>query len=135
MGVAPGESTVAGSLEATVLLVEDEEQVRTALRITLEDYGMTVLSAVDGADGLKVWRDSRDTVDVVLTDVVMPRLGGPEMANSIRAEVADLPVVLMTGHAGARDPSRLEQGPEPRVLHKPLDPVSLVEALRAAIGG
>jgi two-component system cell cycle sensor histidine kinase/response regulator CckA len=81
-----------------VLVVEDEEAVRRYAARVLASEGYTVVEAGDGVEALDRWQ-SEGSVDVVLTDVVMPRMGGRLLVERLRAMRADLPVVFMSGYA------------------------------------
>ncbi len=93
---APG---LAGDGAGTVLLVEDEEMIREIAREFLAEAGYVVLEAVDGQAALDRMRLSPRAVDLLLTDVVMPRLGGVRLAEELRKGAPGLPVVFMSGYA------------------------------------
>jgi PAS domain S-box-containing protein len=82
----------------TVLLVEDEEALRRAATRILERFGYRVLAARDGVEALEVFRAHRDTVALVVSDVVMPRMGGEELLAALHHERPGLPVFLATGY-------------------------------------
>src|SRR5881275_2493557 len=90
-----------------VLLVEDDRSVRRYLEVTLQRAGYKVITAEDGLEGLKCALTT--TVDVVLTDAVMPQMNGRELAQLLRnnPKLAKLPIVLLTGqendHASKAD--------------------------------
>ena len=73
---------------ACILVVDDEPAIRTAAEFGLQDYGFEVLIAADGVEGLELWREHRERIDLVLLDVVMPRMGGcscwPQCASKTR---------------------------------------------------
>ncbi len=123
--------------QETVLLVEDESAVRTSARRVLERHGYAVIEARHGADALRVWRDRRHEIDVVLSDVRMPEMGGPELAAALRKEAPLLPVVFMTGYAtreatgGEATGTRL--GSLDPVLEKPFEIETLLRGLRAVL--
>ncbi len=83
----------------SVLLVEDEDGVRDLTQRVLERQGYVVFVARDGVEALALYEMHRQEIDVLVTDVVMPRLGGSELVNKIRTERADLPVLFMSGYA------------------------------------
>jgi two-component system, cell cycle sensor histidine kinase and response regulator CckA len=83
----------------TVLLVEDEDGVRDLTQRVLERQGYIVHVARDGVEALALYADHKQTIDVLVTDVVMPRLGGSELVIKVRAERPDLPVLFMSGYA------------------------------------
>ena len=82
----------------TVLVVDDEEGVRTAASRLLEHLGFGVCEARDGIEGLSVLRASPDPIVAVLLDLTMPRLDGREMLRELR-ERSNVPVLLMSGYA------------------------------------
>jgi nitrogen-specific signal transduction histidine kinase len=119
----------------TVLLVEDEEPVRALSRSILESYGYTVLEAASGKDGLDVAGHYPRPIHLVLTDVVMPEMGGSDMASRLEALRPGVCVLYMSGYtddAVFRN-ELLEKG---RVfLQKPFTPETLARKVREALGG
>ncbi len=103
-----------------VLVVEDDPGVRGLLQTILEDEGLDVLLAADGEEGLRLAR----AVDpaVVLIDVMMPGLGGPEVIRRLRRPDGSLPfaVLVLTGAVESVEPLRYELGPD-AILEKPFD--------------
>ncbi len=94
-------------LRATVLLVEDEEPLRRCLTNALRAMGCYVLEAEDGQRALELARKQLLLIDVVISDIVMPRLGGVDLARELRSMRSNLPVILMSGYADVT-PSREE---------------------------
>jgi two-component system NtrC family sensor kinase len=88
----------AGGLEV-ILLVEDEEPIRRVATRVLQSLGYHVLTASDGLEALDIWRANQATIDLVLTDVVMPRLKGPGLVARIREEGGRARVLFATGYA------------------------------------
>lgn len=80
-----------------VLLVEDDRSVRRYLEVTLQRWGYRVITAGDGLEAMKMALTS--AIDVVVTDAVMPHMGGPELAQFLRsnAKLSGLPIVLLSG--------------------------------------
>ena len=81
-----------------MLLVEDEPRVRAQARRLLERCGFVVFEAANGVEGEREVAEYRATVDVIVTDVVMPGVGGVEMVSRIRARVPEIPVVFVSGY-------------------------------------
>jgi len=82
----------------TILLADDEDSVRSSTRSVLESLGYKVLEAVDGEAALKVFMDRREKIDLLMTDVVMPKLNGTDLLLQVRQSRGDLPAILVTGY-------------------------------------
>lgn len=116
----------------TVLLVEDDDAVRGLARRTLEGKGYAVVEAADGEEALRLVRDRID-IDVVVTDLTMPKLNGEELAQRIRETQPDAGIVLMSGFpetALVREGRIHEHG---YFLEKPFTPTALVDVVEAAM--
>jgi PAS domain S-box-containing protein len=96
---APATAPPPWSGHGTVLVVDDDENVRLATAALLERLGLTVLTAADGRAGLQVFEVSPDTIDCVLLDVTMPGMPGTEVAHAIHQVRPDVPIVLMSGYS------------------------------------
>src|SRR5512138_473447 len=110
-----------------VLLVEDDDDNRELMAEVLASSGCEVLSAASGQDGLKAL--SENAVDVVVTDVGMPGMGGLEMAKAAKAIAPRVPVVVVTGWAEREDIARARGKDVDAVLIKPVDPDALTQAV------
>jgi CheY-like chemotaxis protein len=116
---------------ASVLLVEDDDDNRELMTEVLEAAGYRVLAAPTGPEGLR--RLSASHVDVVITDVGMPGMGGLEVARSAKQLAPRVPVVVVTGYA-EREDITLARGREvDAVLVKPVDPDALTDAVAALV--
>jgi len=118
---------------AGVLVVEDDPLVRrTACRL-LRRRGLTVLDAPDGEQALALLTQRADEISVVLTDVVMPGMSGPEFAERIAAEHPHVRVHFMSGHADDhRLRAQVTQGAQ--VLEKPFNEQGLLDLITRALG-
>jgi two-component system cell cycle sensor histidine kinase/response regulator CckA len=97
------EETEAGDIppplgRETVLVVEDEDEVRELVRQVLENSGYTVLTASDGVEAIEVATASKIPVHLVITDVVMPKMGGPEAAKSLEKRFPGVSVLYISGY-------------------------------------
>lgn len=113
-----------------VLVAEDEELVRRLMVQALRRDGWTVLEAASGDDALRQAREHRGALDLLVADIVMPGMSGRELAERLRAERADLPVLFVTGYSSEADPRRLS-GPGTGLLLKPFLPGAFVAKVRA----
>jgi CheY-like chemotaxis protein len=88
-----------GAKEETVLVVEDDLAVRNVFRKVLELSGYHILEAVNGEDALAVCAQYAGAVDVLITDVIMPRMGGQELARRMAARYPDMKVLFVSGYS------------------------------------
>jgi len=114
----------------TIVVVEDEEVVRELLTRTLRNYGYRVLEAADGLAALQLIRDGAGPIELVVTDVVMPTMGGQELSDALASIWPDVPVLYISGFAGADVISRGLLRPGAPLLEKPFSPETLLEKVR-----
>jgi PAS domain S-box-containing protein len=115
----------------TVLLAEDEESVRTLARRALEGLGYTVIVAVDGIEAAALAERHGRPIDLLVTDVVMPHMGGPQLAGRLRATRPNLTVLYVSGFMGSAAADLTAPGTS--VLTKPFTREQLGRAVRRAI--
>ena len=125
------EPTVRGS--ETVLLVEDRQNLRTVLAQLLQDFGYEVLSAGSPQEAIEIVAAHPGTIHVLLTDVVMPRMSGADLARRVTAQRPDVRVLYMSGHApdAVLRAGVLEQ--KAAFLQKPFTPELLASKLREVL--
>ncbi len=112
----------------TILIAEDEELVRRPVVRILEGAGYRTLPASNGLEAIRVLREHADAVALVILDVVMPELGGPDAWERLRAIRPDLRVIFTSGYADDRFRSRLP--PDAEVLEKPFHTEELLKRIR-----
>lgn len=117
----------------TILLVEDEESVRRLTARVLDQLGYTVLQARYGTEGLEVARSRPDGIDLVLTDVVMPHLSGPDMVRRLCDESVDFLVLYMSGYTRDRDLTADASGHPPGLILKPFTRETLARRVRETL--
>ena len=118
---------------ATVLLVEDDRSLRTVFHRMLDRGGYTVLMAEDGYEALAVAESFSGTIDVLVTDVVLPGLGGHDLAARLTQRRPGLRVLYMTGYTDDEVIRRGLVRDEVHVLEKPFNAAELARALRATL--
>jgi CheY-like chemotaxis protein len=114
----------------TILLVEDEVALRNAMVRSLSEAGYRVLSAADGLEALEVSRRYFADIHLLLTDVVMPRMGGGDLARKLSSEHPNMAVIYLSGHA---DGTVLRHGvfsEDVHLLPKPITASSLLTKVR-----
>lgn len=112
-----------------ILTIDDSKTMRDMLRLTLADAGFEVLQAVDGEDGVNVL--FRERVDLVITDINMPKMDGYEVIRQVRAkpEYAALPILVLTTEAEADKRAIAREAGASGWMVKPFDPERLIEAV------
>ena len=116
-----------------ILVVEDEELVRRMLRRALESSGYRVLEAREGLDALATVRRHEGDLDLVVTDVVMPRMGGIELAERLREEWPKIRVLFMSGYAHRDGWAGVGLPAGARFLEKPFGPHEVAMKVRETL--
>jgi len=117
-----------------VLIVEDEKTVLDIAAITLRSLGCTVLTASGPLEALRIFEHFSDDIDLILTDVIMPDMTGPEMAKLMRGMRPDLRIVFMSGYADSN--TKINDFPGERIplIMKPFNPAELARIVTNGIG-
>jgi CheY-like chemotaxis protein len=120
---------------ANILVIEDDDQLRTMLRETLERVGYKVTEARNGNEGIKRYREN--PADVVITDIIMPEKEGVETIIELKRDFPDVNILAISG--GGRVPAEeylfmVEKLGAKRTLAKPFIREKLLEAVRELIG-
>ena len=128
----PQEANLAEGTE-TILLVEDEEMLRKLARQTLKGYGYHILEASDGDEAINVCKQYQGEIDLLLTDVIMPRLNGRELSNCLLETRPKLRVLFMSGYT---DDAIVHQGvleESANFIQKPFPPDALATKVREVL--
>jgi two-component system, cell cycle sensor histidine kinase and response regulator CckA len=128
----PPPDRAAAQAGATILLVEDEPAVRAIASRSLERGGFRVLQASGGAAALELM-DGHEPPDLVLTDLMMPGIGGAELARRLRERWPALPILFMSGYSVDDLRRQGAIGRERGILQKPFTPEGLVRSVAAAL--
>lgn len=119
--------------QPTVLLVEDEVQVRQLVERLLDRQGFSILTAADGAEAVAVSGHHQGPIDLLLTDVVMPHMGGPEAAELIQLQRPAIRVIYMSGYSEEMFRLQGETVVEAAFLGKPFTPDDLRRTIRQVL--
>lgn len=118
-----------------VLVVDDQVIVREVLRAGLRRHGFEVRLALDGREAIESYRQGRDAISLVLLDVQMPGLDGPEVLAALRAIEPNVRAFFMTGNPGRYGEQDLLATGVRRVFTKPLDIATVAAELRLSVRG
>ena len=128
-----GEKIPAYLGSETILVVEDEPAVRSMIVRVLEERGYTILTAGNGAEAMEIDELHSGTFDALITDIIMPRMGGKELSEKIKARHPDIRVLFMSGYT---DDSIVHHGildPGVEFMQKPFSPLALAKKVRAML--
>ena len=117
----------------TILVVDDQEAVRSAASRTLARYGYRVISAADGEEGLQMWRANPDSIDLVISDAIMPRMGGLALYEAVNKERPGVRFLLTSGYTGEEVRESAPTSVELPFLAKPWTLEELLNAVREAL--
>jgi signal transduction histidine kinase/CheY-like chemotaxis protein len=123
----------AANRRATVLVVEDEETVRRLVRLVLQANGYNVLEAFNGVAAERLARETDEVIHLLLTDAIMARMSGRELAESLRQSRPDMEVVFMSGYS---DDAIVRHGVLDATAHflrKPFSPQALLQMVREVL--
>ena len=130
-----GSAADEGVLSGTILLVEDEDAVRRLSRQILERHGYRVIEAPNGLDAVEVAERYNGPIDGLVTDVVMPDMGGRELVDRLLVQRPDLKVLFMSGYTDDDIIRRGLLNPSMAFLQKPFAAKALVAAVRNTLAG
>jgi DNA-binding NtrC family response regulator len=121
----------SGSLggSETILVAEDDDAIRKLIENVLREQGYRVITAADGAEALYLVRQNDGEIDLVITDVVMPRLSGPDMVQRLQADRLSTKVIFMSGYAEQGSFAAIENE-EAEILEKPFSPQKILTLVR-----
>lgn len=132
-GVLPEVQTKPVGGSETILLVEDEAGLRRLAREILSGLGYTVLTAEDGRQAIDIYNSSKDHIDLMLVDVIMPRMGGREVYERLQQMGSHIPVVFMTGYSTEMFQSNFIEDKGATLIQKPYSPISLGHKIREVL--
>jgi PAS domain S-box-containing protein len=127
------ESTASLNGTETILLVEDEDAIRDYLLSILKTYHYKVYTAGDGLEALEMYDKHFSEIDVVISDIGLPKLGGEQLAYRLKAKRPQLPIIIVSGYVEPEMDERLQQGGLHHILHKPYQLPTLLSLLRTLL--
>jgi DNA-binding response OmpR family regulator len=118
----------------TILFVDDEEALQQLAFSILKMEGYQVILASDGDEAVKIFEDLKDTIDVVVSDMKLPKKNGLEMFRMMRLSKPDVRVILASGSSEPEVKAQVLEEGVMSFVQKPYTPDDLVKAIRAVLG-
>jgi signal transduction histidine kinase/CheY-like chemotaxis protein len=128
-------AAAAGRCTETVLLAEDDDSLRGLVREMLESEGYRVLTASSGPEALRIAEAEPGAIDILVTDVVMPAMGGHQLAEFLRSRRPGIRILFVSGYSDEAIESRGELLPGTQLLAKPFTPDEILRCLRGILDG
>jgi len=128
-------SSVPWQGSGTILLVEDEDQVRLIAKALLNKIGYTVLEAVNGKEALELYQRNATVINLVMTDMGMPVMDGYELFSELKKLNPELPIIVSSGYGDSEVGSRIGTDNIAGLISKPYGPEQLREVLKNALEG
>ncbi|MBW2678638.1 MAG: response regulator [Deltaproteobacteria bacterium] len=117
-----------------LLIIDDNEEILVSLKNFLSKKNFTVVTASNGLDGLKLFEAAYDDFDLVVTDLIMPNIGGVALISIFKKKIADLPVIAITGY-GEQPESLAREAKADVVLEKPFKLDELERIIKDLLSG
>lgn len=116
-----------------VLIVDDEENIREVTEATLKQFGYTSLAAADGSDALAIYKERRNRIGAVITDIAMPNMDGPTLVRSLRELDPKIKIIAMSGLLNEEQAAELKELGVRDFLLKPFTAETLLKTISAVI--
>ncbi len=117
-----------------VLVVDDEEEVRTACSLILQEIGLDALVAQDGQAGLKIFEEHQDQIALVFLDLTMPHIDGGQLAKNIRQHKPDVPILVSSGHGEEDTMKHFGESDISAFIQKPFQVEVLINKIQGLVG-
>lgn len=117
----------------TILVVEDSEPVRRLIRAALERFGYKILESPDGESALRVLQEKKEDVGLIVTDVVLPGISGPQLVERAREILPGVKALYVSGYPRDHLKGWKLQGPDFHLMEKPFSPLELVKKVRGLL--
>jgi CheY-like chemotaxis protein/two-component sensor histidine kinase len=119
----------------TILLAEDDEAVRILTKKLLTEFGYTVIEAVDGKDAVTRFTENSAAIDLILSDLIMPKMNGKEAVDEIRKIRPEIKVIFSSGYAPETIQDKVSLTDGVNVISKPVSPRELLRKVRSVLDG
>ena len=119
--------------DETILVVDDEERIRTSIKEVLKRFGYKVLLAADGAEAVKIYEKKKDKIKLVIMDLMMPVLNGKEASEKMRTINPEVKIILSSGYLSSEMGAEMLADASLKYVEKPFHLQELMYAVRAGL--
>ncbi|MCB9057690.1 MAG: MASE1 domain-containing protein [Calditrichae bacterium] len=127
------ENFISWKGKGTILVVDDDESIRSFGKTTLEQAGLKVFTACDGRDAVKIYQENANDINLVLMDMTMPHLNGDEASQEIRKIKPDIKIIFSSGYSEQETSSKLSDDSINSFLQKPYKPTDLLQKVKDSL--
>jgi two-component system cell cycle sensor histidine kinase/response regulator CckA len=124
----------AGGTE-TILLAEDDEMLRKLAKSVLEEFGYKVIAAVDGEDAISKFVENKGRIDLLLTDLIMPKKSGKEVYEEVQKIRPGIKTIFASGYSPDIVRDKVSLGKDATIVYKPISPMDLLKKVRSVLDG
>ncbi|MDD5435617.1 MAG: response regulator [Nitrospira sp.] len=117
----------------TVLVAEDDADVRELIKDALEQYGYSVIEAIDGSDAIEKFNENKDKMDIAIVDLVMPGRNGFEVFHEIKKVSPEARIIFMSGYTADFFETYGFRVKETNIIFKPISPLMLLKKIREVL--
>ncbi|MEO0288121.1 MAG: response regulator [candidate division WOR-3 bacterium] len=125
-----GETTLNLNMKKSILIIDDEESIRNSCKEMLEKEGVKVLTAKDGIEGIEIFEKNREEIDLVILDMIMPKMSGKETFIGIKKLNRDIPIILCSGYSEEGEAEEIINMGVEAFLQKPYRMKTLIETIK-----
>ncbi|MDO9080208.1 MAG: response regulator, partial [Desulfuromonadales bacterium] len=129
----PVQEEISNNGRAIILLAEDSDSARTMMQDILEEFGYTVLSACDGQEAIELYHQHRENIDLLLLDVMMPKLKGREVYDAVRRIDPTIKALFCSGYDAEKIQGQGGLAQDMNFLSKPFTPKDLLMKIREVL--
>ena len=126
------EEPVVGGTE-TILMAEDDESLLRLNHSVMKEYGYTVIEAVDGEDAVNKYRENKDRIQLLLFDLIMPKMNGSDAYDEIRKITPDIKVIFASGYSPDIVRQKVLLDEDAHLIYKPISPFALLKKVREVL--
>lgn len=117
----------------TLLIVEDEESVLEYVSESLAEYGYEIMGAINPVEAINIYRNRKSHIDMIISDVIMPHMSGPEMVRKLRVDAPDLKILFMSGYTESMIGKHGVLDQEIHYIQKPFGPNEIARKIRETL--